>query len=105
MQMKCSEPAALNAARLRQDRARKPVNSTLLISPEAIGNGRWWIAPRPLAWPSIGTLYGGSMQTIAARSAPIRAVKAAVSRALPHKSRFRPRIQRSPILLAGGAVE
>ena len=36
--------------------AEKGSEGALSISPEAIGKGRWWIAPRPLAWPSIGTL-------------------------------------------------
>ena len=30
---------------------KKVVNSLLSISPAAIGNGRWWIAPMPLACP------------------------------------------------------
>ena len=42
------------------------------------------------------------MKTIAARSSPISAAKAAGSRALPHKTRWRPRSHRSPILLTGG---
>ena len=44
----CSEPSALNAQRFRQTWRRNAVNSLPSISPEAIGNGRWWIAPRPL---------------------------------------------------------
>ena len=37
------------AAKLANASRRKAVNSAPSISPEAIGNGRWWIAPRPLA--------------------------------------------------------
>ena len=36
--------------------AEKGGEPRLSISPAAIGKGRWWIAPRPIVWPSIGTL-------------------------------------------------
>src|ERR1700730_4878297 len=37
----------LNAVRLQNAWPRKAVYCVLVISPEAIGNGRWWIAQSP----------------------------------------------------------
>ena len=42
-------PGGTEGDEIAETRARKAVNSALLISPEAIGNGRWCTEPRPLA--------------------------------------------------------
>src|SRR6266436_10442387 len=42
---------------------------------------------------------------MAARSSPISVAKASGSRALPHKTRWRPRSHKSPIWLIGGSAE
>jgi hypothetical protein len=55
---------ALNAARFRQAWVRKAVNAASSISPEAIGNGRWWIAPRPrMVRPSVVQAYPTPQRT------------------------------------------
>ena len=63
------------------------VFETGLISPDAMANSRCLMIPRPLTWPSIATLNGGSVNTMAACRSSIRSRYDEASRALPHRIR------------------
>ena len=56
MQTMWIDPSPLNATRLPKAVFRNLMNSNSDISPEAIGNSRCLIEPKPLTLPSIGTL-------------------------------------------------
>ena len=45
---------------------RKAMNSSSDISPDAMANSRWTIAPLPLTLPEISTLNGASVNTMSA---------------------------------------
>ena len=63
MQMKWMEPLTLKSARRVNAVFRNSVNSSVLISPQAIANSRCFTLPSPDTFPAIGTLYGGSVNT------------------------------------------
>src|SRR5258706_10632398 len=74
---------------------RKSMKSEGDNSPEATANSRCLILPRPTV-AEICTLYGGSANTMAARSRPMSLAKWETSQASPHKRRWLPDCQRSP---------
>lgn len=66
------------------------MNSDRLISPEAMENSRWVTLPRPQTCPETGTLYGGSVNAIAAIFPSIRRAQFPVSRLEPQRGDVRP---------------
>jgi hypothetical protein len=61
MQTKAMAPSWQRAAASANVSTRKRVKEALSISPTRMANSRWRMRPEPHTWPSIGTLYGGSV--------------------------------------------
>ena len=56
MQMKWIAPSTDTRTNCAKASPRKPVKDARSISPQAMANSRWRMAPEPQTWPSIGTL-------------------------------------------------
>ena len=76
--------------------AEESENCSRVISPLAMANSACCVRPRPLTWPSMRTLYGGSVKTAATRRPEVNRRNKSLSRASPQAIRCRPARQTSP---------